>query len=353
MRRLNRYIASNVVNAVLVVLLIVVSLDAIGGLMDELGSLRGNYNFVEALSYIGLTLPSRIYDNLPFSAFIGCLIGLGALANNSELTVMRAAGVSVWRLAGSVFRPAFVLILIGGALGEYVTPLSDQIAESRRALALGSKRALQADQGLWSREDQEYIHVNAVLPNGVLYGLTRYSFDDQGRLLKADYTRRATFQSDHWLLEDTNSSIFLENRIQRETTELDEWETYLTPDVLNVIVLPAEDLSIGSLFRYASYLDQQNRRSDDYWLSLWRKLLQPLATLSLILIAISFVFGPMRQVTMGYRIFVGVIVGIVFQISQDMLGPASLVFGFSPLLAVLIPIMGCFGVGVILLRRAG
>ncbi|MFL0796467.1 MAG: LPS export ABC transporter permease LptG [Cellvibrionaceae bacterium] len=353
MRRLNRYIASNVVNAVLVVLLIVVSLDAIGGLMDELGSLRGNYDFTAALSYIGLTLPSRIYDNLPFSAFIGCLIGLGALANNSELTVMRAAGVSVWRLAGSVFRPALVLILIGVALGEYVTPLSDQIAESRRSLALGSKRALQADQGLWSREGREYIHVNAVLPNGVLYGLTRYTFDDDGKLLKADYTRRATFQSDYWLLEDTNSSVFHELHVQRETAELSEWQTHLTPDVLNVIVLPAEDLSIASLFRYASYLDNQNRRSDDYWLSLWRKLLQPLATLSLILIAISFVFGPMRQVTMGYRIFVGVIVGIIFQISQDMLGPASLVFGFSPLLAVLIPILGCFGVGVVLLRRAG
>lgn len=351
MRKLNRYIASSVINAILVVLLVVVSLDAIGGLMDELDSLRGNYGFINALAYIGFTLPSRIYDNLPFSAFIGCLIGLGALANNSELTVMRAAGISVWRLAASVFRPALVLILLSVALGEYVTPLTDQIADSRRAMALGSERALQANQGLWSREKNEFVHVNAVLPNGVLFGLTRYSFDDQGRLKQADYTRRATFQGDHWLLEDRTSTVFHENNISQGVEELGQWSTRLSPEVLNIIVLSAEDLSIRSLYHYAQYLDHQNRRSDDYWLALWQKLLQPLATLSLVLIAISFIFGPMRQVTMGFRIFIGVIVGIVFQITQDMLGPASLVFGFSPFLAVIIPIMGCFGVGIWLLRR--
>jgi len=70
------------------------------------------------------------------------------------------------------------------------------------------------------------------------------------------------------------------------------------------------------------------------------------------MIAISFVLGPLRQVTMGFRVFSGVIVGLVFQTSQKMLGPSSLIWGFPPLLAVLIPIIFCLLVGWLLIRRS-
>ncbi|MCK9563551.1 MAG: hypothetical protein M0R02_12630, partial [Bacteroidales bacterium] len=80
---------------------------------------------------------------------------------------------------------------------------------------------------------------------------------------------------------------------------------------------------------------------------------QPLTIASLVLIAVSFVFGPLRESTMGFRIFAGVIAGIVFSTSQQLLGPASLLYGFSPLWAVLIPVALSVLVGVVLLRRAG
>ena len=73
--------------------------------------------------------------------------------------------------------------------------------------------------------------------------------------------------------------------------------------------------------------------------------------IGLVLIAISFVFGPLRSTTMGYRLFTGVMVGVIFQFAQDLLGPTSLVFGFSPLFAVLGPIVFCWVAGVGLLLK--
>ena len=55
---------------------------------------------------------------------------------------------------------------------------------------------------------------------------------------------------------------------------------------------------------------------------------------------------------MGFKIFAGVIAGIAFQTSQQLLGPSSVVFGFSPFWAVFIPAMVCIGIGLALLRRA-
>ncbi|MGH1373398.1 MAG: LPS export ABC transporter permease LptG [Cellvibrionaceae bacterium] len=351
MRKLNQYIARTVIGAVSMVLLVIVSLDAIAALVDQLGELKGNYNFAEALAYVGLTLPGRIYSNIPLSALVGCLVGLGILASSSELVVMRAAGVSVVQITWSVMKPVLLFIVLSIGLGEYVTPLTDQIADSRRAIAQGDKKALESRHGLWNREGSEFMHFNAVLPNGRLYGVTRYRFDEQGQLTASSFAQTAIYQGDHWLEEEGQESLITADGVQVHQYDWRRWNTELSPKLLNVLVLRPEALSIQNLYSYAQYLQQQELDSSEYWLAFWKKLLQPLATASLVLIAVSFIFGPLRQVTMGQRIFTGVIVGIVFRTTQDLLGPASLVFGFSPLIAVALPLLVCAGVGIYLLRK--
>ena len=352
MRKLNHYIARTVVAAVAVVLLVIVAMDSIFTVVEQLGELEGNYNQLQAMYYVLWTLPHRIYEYIPFSALVGCLIGMGLLANSSELVVMRAAGVSIAGITWSVVKPVLFFIGLGLFLGEYVTPYTEQIAESGRALAQGDKSALESKRGLWNREGDEFMHFNAVLPNGVLFGVTRYQFDPQGRLLQSSFARRASFQGDHWLEEDSIVTRLGTDKSYNESFATRRWNTDLSPALLNVVVLPPEDLAIGSIYRYALYLDQQELESSEYWLAFWQKVLQPFATTSLVIIAISFIFGPLRQVTTGYRVVTGVIVGVIFQMSQDLLGPSSVVFGFSPLVAVIIPILLCFIIGALLLRRA-
>jgi lipopolysaccharide export system permease protein len=292
-----------------------------------------------------------VYEYLPFATLIGCLAGLGILANSSELVIMRAAGVSVRRICWMVLKPVLWFIALGILLAEFVTPYTDQVAENRRALAM-ERRAPQHEQGLWNREGDEFMHFNAVLPNGVLFGITRYRFDDQQQLQEASFSRQAIYHGGYWQEEDISTTHFEADGLRSEYQLLRRWNTPLTPALLNIVVLPPDSLSIRSLFYYVNYLNVQNLDSADYSLAFWQKVLQPLATASLVLIAISFIFGPLRSVTMGQRIFTGVVFGIVFRLTQELLGPSSLVFGFQPFIAVIIPIALCFGLGVLLLRRA-
>jgi lipopolysaccharide export system permease protein len=127
----------------------------------------------------------------------------------------------------------------------------------------------------------------------------------------------------------------------------------LTPQLLGTVVLEPEALSVTGLWRYIHYLADQGLANGKYWLAFWTKVLQPVVTAALVLMAISFIFGPLRSVTLGQRVFTGVLVGFVFRIAQDLLGPSSLVFGFPPLLAVLIPSLICGIAGFWMLRRAG
>ena len=353
MRLLDRHIGKSIFFSVLTVALIIVGLDLLFAYISELEDLEGDYGAVEALTYIFLTTPRRLYELLPMAALVGCLIGLGTLASNSELTVMRASGVSIGRIMGAVLKPLLVLMVAGVLLGEYVAPYSENMAESRRALAIGSGDAVKS-KGLWHREGEDFIHINAVQTNGVLHGITRYRFDDQRELLETSFAQRARVQDEHWLLEDVATTLFDADGTSRvEQHEQQRWDVGLSPRLLRVVLLDPDVLPLTGIWHYQNYLAEQGLNNSQYWLAFWKKLLQPLTTAALVFVAISFIFGPLRSVTLGQRVFTGVLVGFSFRILQDLLGPSSLVFGFSPLIAVVLPILILVVMGGWLMRRAG
>ncbi len=352
MKQLSRYVGTFVLGAIALVLMVVLSIDVIAAIVDGIGDIRKDYHFSDVLYGVWLTLPSRINSNIPFAALIGCLVGLGALAGNSELVVMRAAGVSLLRVTGFVVRPVLLVIVIGAALGNFVAPYTDQLAESRRMLLRGEQDNLTSTSGVWNHEGNEFIHFNAVHPDGRLFGVTRYRFDDELNIIEASYAALGTFHEDYWLEERGVVTRFNDNGTEIDSFEKRRWESGLSPDLLNLVVMPAESLSIKSLYDYGRYLDVQGQHSATYWLAFWAKALQPVTVLALVLIAVSFIFGPLREATMGYRIFAGVVVSIAFQTSQELLGPSSIVFGFSPFWAVMGPTLVGILVGLVLLRRA-
>lgn len=353
MLKLDRYVGANIFVAILSVLSIIVFLALLFAFIDELGDVKGDYSVLEAAWYILLTTPQRIYELLPMAALIGCLVGLGGLASNSELTIMRAAGVSLGRIVWAVMKPMLVLMLVGILIGEYVAPWSENKAQAHRSLAQGGGEAQSAKRGLWHRQGQEFVHINAVQPNGVLFGVTRYRFDEERHLLSASFARKAQHQGDHWLLENVATTHFRDRSTEVVKAGSERWDIELSPQLLGTVVMEPEALSVTGLWQYIHYLGEQGLNNERYWLAFWTKVLQPLVTAALVLMAISFIFGPLRSVTLGQRIFTGVLVGFIFRIAQDLLGPSSQVFGFSPLLAVALPAGICALAGVYLLRRAG
>ena len=353
MVKLDRYIGKSVFMAILAVLGIILGLASLFAFIDEMGDVSDSYTLWDAGSFVMLTAPRRVYEMLPMAALIGCLIGLGSLASSSELTIMRAAGVSIARIVWAVMKPMLFLMVAGVLVGEYVAPYAENQAQAARSLAQGSGDAQSAKHGLWHRQGDEFIHINSVQPNGVMYGVTRYRFDDQRHMLSSSFARQATFDNDAWELKDVATTWFRDGATEVIKTPTERWDVALSPQLLSTVVMPPESLSITGLWNYAHYLAEQGLSNGRYWPAFWTKVLQPLVTVALVLMAISFIFGPLRSVTLGQRVFTGVLVGFTFRIIQDLLGPSSLVFGFSPLFAVLLPASVCALAGVWLLRRAG
>jgi len=334
-RKINRYIFKSIFLSVLVVLLVLCVLSMLGKIVDDLDALGGNYNFIELLIYVSLRLPENINEFMPFAALVGSLIGLGSLASSSELTAIRAAGVSLLQITIAVIKPIVVLIAFSLMLAEYVVPISDAYAEDRRAEKRNQSRgALLSQSGLWNKEQNEFMHFNRVQANGRLQGVTRYQFDEQNQLIATSFSKTATYVGNYWLEEDIIETTFKEGATEQKSYTSRPWKNQLSPELLTILTQDTDNLAISRLSRYIDFLKQQSLDAAQYQLAFWNKVLQPLAIVSLVLIAISFVFGSLREVTMGYRIFIGVLVGLGFQITQRVLGPTSLVYEFPPIIAV-------------------
>ncbi len=351
MRRLDRYLVRTVASSTLLVLAVVLSLDVVFGFIGEMEDLKNDYQIPQALIYILTTIPRRIYDYLPLAAFIGSLVGLGVLANNSELTIIRAAGVSVARIVWSAMKPALAVVLLGILLGEFVAPETERIAQTQKSLDRGEGDVAGSSEGLWHREGNTFIHMSVVQPKGVIHGLSFFRYGEDGELERSSFARRALYQQGHWLLQDVRHTDFLPESTQSSEVTSERWDTQISPYLLGILIIKPEYLSVQGLYSYTSYLVDQGLNANEYQMAFWKKVLQPVSTAVLVIVAISFVFGPLRSVTMGFRILSGVIVGLLFKYIQDLLGPASLVFGFNPVFATLVPILLSAAAGFLLLRR--
>ena len=355
MMRLSRYIFYTVFTSIFMVLCVILGLDTAAAIIDETGAIQRNYYFSDVLIFVITKLPSAIYEYIPFSTLIGCLYGLGLLAGTSELTVMRVSGVSLLRIVYFVMKPVIFFVIFAVVIGEYFAPYLDQRADGTREYLRKGSSSQDSATGLWIKEDREFMHFNAVFPGGVLYGVTRYQFNEDQELGEASFSTRATYNSveGSWMEENVSITRFSDSNISTEKKLTRQWNSDLSPQILTVNVLPADSLPISTLISHIRFLEQQSMDSAVYRLAFWEKMLQPLVIVSLVLVAISFIFGPLRESTMGFRIFIGVVIGISFKMVQDLLGPFSIVFGFPVLYAVIIPIFLCIVLGVFLLKRTG
>ncbi|MEM8942012.1 MAG: LPS export ABC transporter permease LptG [Pseudomonadota bacterium] len=352
MRLIDAYLAALVWKTTLLVLFVIVGIDALSAFIDEAGSRSARWGFEQIGEYVLLTLPSRCYEYIPFAALVGSMIGLGQLASTGELVALRAAGLSKSRLIRTVLVQAILLAAIGFAVGEYVAPLTEQRAQSLRSVALYNNRQNNAEYGIWQRDGRSFMHVGALTADRDIFGVSIYQLNGDGvieQIISAEY---GVFEDGGWRLSDIETTFFAEDEIRTAVTESEYLSSNVTPQILTLENVEPEQLALNDLMGYSRFLRAQGDDAAEFELATWKKVLQPLAVAALVFVSVSFVFGPLRDGTLGFRLFAGVMLGVLFRLAQDLLGPASLVFGFPPVYAAAIPIALLFVLGSLLLFRS-
>lgn len=427
---ISRYVKKNALFAMLFAVIGLWALQMIFAYLAELEDISDSYTYFEALTYIFYKSPYFLEQFTPTGALLGAVVGLGLLANNSELIVMRAAGLSITRIVSWVLQPAFIFVILALAINQYVLPESNlkanQIRKPDTALLASvngywtlQKAPAVGENGQQEETGNNIIYIDYADANGNIGKVKRWHLDENNNLTavskasggiylpKVNEQTQASLQhltqaekeliNYQWKLEDVTTlklaeraaitraeeiaptqvasetegdavsskalpynvrqsrDIVLNNEplVSKQNQADDIISLPISPSSVYLLTRRAEDLSLTQLYEHKRFNASQGTRSLEHEVAFWQKLLSPFAILSLVIVACSFVFGSLRTHSLGLRIVVALIFGLLFSYIQDLTSFVALATGASPLLMVLLPIIGSAALGFYLIKRQG
>ena len=350
---LDRYVGRSVLMAILLCTLLLVGLSALIKYVEQLKQVgEGNYDAVAAGWYVLLSMPRELVLFFPIGALLGGVIGLGQLASSSELVVLQSVGRSRFNIVVAVLKTALPVMVLVMLMGEYLAPITERQADDMKTMARSGGQMTVSSQGVWIREQRDFIHIGSVLRDGTLRVITRYRFGERPELQETAKAASAIYRQGQWVMQDVQRTFFNEHEKVRSERHGEEfWSLALTPDKLDVVSVAPDELSASGLYDYIRYLHDNGQKAERYELELWRKLMAPVSVIAMMLLAASTVFGPLRSVPMGARIVAGVILGFGFYVANQVFGPMSLVYAVPPLLGALLPSLLFMGFAIWQLGR--
>lgn len=325
--------------------------------LAQLEDVKDGYSYLDAFYYIVLSTPQSLQEYMPIGGLVGAVVGLGLLANNSELTVIQASGLSRFHIVAWVIQPAMIFVLIGLLLSQFVIPTTNQLAHQ-----IKSQQPLIATSlnGYWEKTDNQIIHIDYADTQGKLKNVKIWQLSNTGKLQSVIRAETGSFYSPKrptttkqagWFLNDVKQiSINANGSSQLTQHEQLSVQLPIEPSSIYLLTLRPDDMSLSDLAEHQRLLAKDNHRSLPHEVVFWRKSLSPFAVLSLVLVACSFVFGSLRSQSLGFRLVIALLLGLLFSYVQDLVGFISLSTGFSPLLMVLLPIILSAIIGIYLIK---
>lgn len=338
-RTLERYLAGQIYAASAFVLVGFLALFAFFDLIRELADLgKVDYQLQQVFTFVLLSVPTHAYELFPIVVLIGTLYVLAHLASNSEYTVMRASGLSPGRAALVLAKIGLSFVVITFVIGEWLSPWSEEQAQKVKLRAMSSMIGTDLHSGLWFKDEGSFINVREARQNNLLAGVRIYEFDAEYRLRQITLAQRAQYVANGvWQMHDVTRTIFAAQGPRTERQALAEWRSRVSPDMLDALIVRPERMSAWALHRYTEHLAGNRQKTERYEIALWKKLFYPLAALVMMALALPFAYMHARAGMVGLKVFLGIMLGILFHMLNNLFSHIGLLQHWPPLSAAVAP----------------
>lgn len=334
-----RYLAREIFFTTALVLVAFLGLFAFFDFINELDNVgKDGYALYHALVYVLMILPRRIYELLPIAVLIGSLLALTTLARHSEITVMRTSGLSTAQMLRALSVVGVVFALLTFLFGEYLAPPAENAAQQWRLTVTNSSVSGKLDSGLWVRDGSRIINVRTLMPDRNMENVRIYTFGDEQKLESISDADRGEYAGEgRWRLRGVTRTLFLEDRTELVRMNEDIWQSELTPEVLSVLMIVPERMSVANLWTYIRHLRDNQQSSTQYEIAMWKKLAYPFAALVMIALALPFALGHDRGGAVSVKLFAGIMLGVGFHLLNGLFSNLGMITAWPPLLAAFTP----------------
>jgi lipopolysaccharide export system permease protein len=353
MRILDQYIRSSVIWATALVVLVLLGIESFIEFIAELPSMGvGNYDVFSVFAYVSMQMPSDLYQLFPIAGFIGSLIGLGRLASTSELIIMRAAGVSIARIAGSVVQAALLMLVVITIIGEWWAPTLQYHAVQLKENKMHRKLNPWSSEALWLHQGNVFVYIGKISSGVMVNDVSRFDFDSEDHLLSSITAEKAMLQNGVWQLKNVAMTRFTDS--QSTVSHFDSLPLGLSfqPELLQTKnQLEAAQQTISQLWNNIRYRRQAGLLASELESAFWGRVLQPLTTVVMICLGAPFIFGSLRSSSMSARILLGIVVGFAFYMLNQFIGPIALVYQWPAWIAGALPMIVFLLIYALLISR--
>ena len=356
-----RYLAKQIYAAFGFILFALVALFLFFDILSELGSVKGQYTLPLALLHVILKAPSRISEIIPIAGLIGSIYVFAMLASQSEFTILRIAGLDIRRGLTTLAKISLPLVIVTLVMSEWLGPYTEKLSDQIRMKALGSSYSSQFKTGIWVKDrlrDEDgsgpvrpgvrYVNVGKIEHDNEIKNIRMYEFDDAYRLLSIRSAVSGRFdQTGTWILDDVIETRFKETKqadplnpvysAQTFVHPIVSLESEVTPQILSVLLVSPEKMSIFNLGRFISHLRDNKQDAHRHAIAFWKKVIYPFTIFVMLTLALPFAYLKVRAGSVGIKVFGGIMLGMSFQLFNSLFSNVGLLGSWPALLTALTP----------------
>lgn len=352
MNLISRYIIRQMTVMAVYALLAFLALYSFFEIINEVGNIgKGGYTGAKMAQYVLMQMPARAYELMPLAVLIGGLVSLSQLASGSELTVIKASGMSTKKILIVLSQFGLIFALATVALGEWIAPTLSQKAENIKSGAINGKIST-GSTGLWLKENNRIINIREMLPDHTLLGIKIWHYNDKYELEEAAEAESAILDSDGiWQLKNVRRSTLSSDKVETSSVAEAGLQTKVKRSLMDVLLVKPDQMSVGELTTYITHLENNRQNTQIYAIAWWRKLVYPVAAWVMALVAFAFTPQTTRHGNMGLKLFGGICLGLLFHFAGRLFGFTSQLYGVPPFLAGALPTLLFALLAVWLIRR--
>ena len=361
-RIFEKYLARQIYTNFLFILFALIALLIFFDYLNEVNNLRGNYTNYLAFIHILLKSLSRLVELIPMAGLIGAIYVFAQMASQSEFTILRMAGLNSSRGLWTLFKIGIPIIITTFVLSEWVGPYCDTKAEEMRSAALNEALGNSLKTGTWIKDKLKdpdgigpekpgirFVNVGNIKNRGEISQIRMYEFNEHHQLQVIREAMSGSYdEKGFWNLRNVTETRVIEYpkenpldtvyRSTSKTFQQQRLQSEVTPDILAVLLISPERMSIINLNRFINHLEDNQQNSQAYQLALWKKLIYPFTILVMLCLALPFGYLHARSGGISLKVFGGIILGMSFILFNTLFSHIGLLGSWPPFITAVIPL---------------
>jgi lipopolysaccharide export system permease protein len=342
---MGRYLGRSIVGFTLLVMALLMILLFVYLFANEQSDVgTGSYTMNDAFWFTLLNLPRSLFDLLPIGALIGALFALANFARSSELTVMRAAGVSVVRIGVWAGITGLVMAIAAWIIGDYVAPPLERMAREQKTFAKYKQISLTGNQSAWAKDGETFVSVQQQTTENQFAVVYVFRFNSDHHLISVGRASDVRASADNlWELRDYAESVIQPpNTNDSATPAVGEsvitshvptqtLATNMSPEFLGLASSDPATLPMRTLINVIRHYNANGLDARAFETALWARIARTTALVFMVVLAVPFALGvTSRSGSGGVRTVLGVLVGAAFFLLAKLMESGQLVFDLSP-----------------------